>query len=129
MSGIFLTTIGCIAGEKEKTAVSEAEAWLALVDDGKYQDSWKGASGSFRNAVRMMQWDHTMKSVRKPLGKILKRGLKSATYKTSLPGVPDGEYVVVQYSTSFENKKSAIETIIPMVDSDGGWRVSGYFIK
>ena len=47
----------------------------------------------------------------------------------SLPGAPDGEYVVIQYATTFENKKSAIETITPMLDGDGKWRVSGYYIK
>ncbi len=48
---------------------------------------------------------------------------------TSLPGAPDGEYVVISYETSFTNKKSAIETVTPMLDKDGKWRVSGYFIK
>ena len=28
-----------------------------------------------------------------------------------------------------ENKKSGIETVTPMLDNDGQWRVSGYFIK
>jgi hypothetical protein len=46
-----------------------------------------------------------------------------------LPGAPDGEYVVIQFETSFENKKSAIETVTPMIEINGGWRVSGYFIK
>lgn len=27
------------------------------------------------------------------------------------------------------NKKSAIETVTPMMDKDGKWRVSGYYIK
>jgi hypothetical protein len=48
---------------------------------------------------------------------------------TTLPGVPDGEYVVVQFDTSFEKKKTAIETVTPMKEPDGRWRVSGYFIK
>jgi hypothetical protein len=34
-----------------------------------------------------------------------------------------------QFETSFENKKSAVETVIPMMDGDGRWRVSSYFIK
>jgi hypothetical protein len=67
--------------------------------------------------------------VRKPLGKLISRSIKDATHTTSLPGAPDGEYVVIQFQTSFENKKSAIETITPMMDPDGVWRVSGYFIK
>jgi hypothetical protein len=47
----------------------------------------------------------------------------------SLPGAPDGEYVVIQYRTSFENKNDAIETVTPMKDTDGTWRVSGYYVK
>ncbi|MEW6584469.1 MAG: DUF4019 domain-containing protein, partial [Nitrospirota bacterium] len=54
--------------------------------------------------------------------------VKSKKYATSLPGAPDGEYVVIEFETSFENKKSAVETVTPMMDS-GKWRVSGYYIK
>jgi hypothetical protein len=45
------------------------------------------------------------------------------------PGAPDGEYVVIQFETSFEKKKSSIETITPIKEKDGSWRVSGYYIK
>lgn len=34
-----------------------------------------------------------------------------------------------QYDTSFENKRSAVETIVPTLDKDAQWRVSGYFIR
>ncbi|MGB3565135.1 MAG: DUF4019 domain-containing protein, partial [Thermoanaerobaculia bacterium] len=64
-----------------------------------------------------------------PLGKVLSRKVKSKQYATSLPGAPDGEYVVIQFETSFENKTTAIETVTPMKDEDGKWRVSGYFIR
>jgi len=29
----------------------------------------------------------------------------------------------------FANKKAAVETVTPMKDTDGQWRVSGYFIR
>ncbi len=48
---------------------------------------------------------------------------------TSLPGVPDGDYVVIQYEASFENKRSAVETITPVLDEDGAMRVAGYYIR
>ena len=41
----------------------------------------------------------------------------------------DGKYVVIQYDTVFEHKASAVETVTPMPDPDGVWRVSGYFIR
>ncbi len=48
---------------------------------------------------------------------------------TSMPGAPDGEYVIIQFESSFANKKSAVETVTPMKDENGVWRVSGYYIK
>ncbi len=115
--------------DKKESAVSAAEGWLKLVDEGKYTDSWKEAAQYFKGAVSQEQWEQTILSVRKPLGQVNSRKLKANNYTTSLPGVPDGEYVVVQFETSFENKKFAIETITPMMDKDGQWRVSGYYIK
>ncbi len=70
-----------------------------------------------------------MQAARKPLGKLFSRKVLTKVYKSSLPGAPDGEYVVVQFETSFENKKMAIETVTPMLDKDGKWRVSGYYIN
>src|SRR5271165_1099595 len=113
----------------EQLAQQSAESWLALVDTGKYADSWQEAASMFKAAVAKDQWQSMVKSVRDPLGKVMSRKLKSATYTKTLPGAPDGEYVVIQYDTSFEHKASAVETITPMLDKDGKWRVSGYFIK
>ena len=96
---------------------------------GKYSDSWQGAAEYLRNAIHQEQWNRSLQAVRKPLGEVVSRQMKTATYKTSLPGAPDGEYVVIQFDTSFENKKAAIETVTPMMDQDGTWRVSGYYIK
>lgn len=113
----------------EELAQKAAESWLALTDTGKYAESWDEASSRFKAAVTKDKWISMVAPVRDPLGKVLSRTLKSATYKTSLPGAPDGEYVVIQYDTSFEHKQSAIETITPTLDKDGKWRVSGYYIK
>ncbi|MCH8217005.1 MAG: DUF4019 domain-containing protein [Planctomycetes bacterium] len=37
--------------------------------------------------------------------------------------------MVIQYDASFEGKKVATETVTPVLDSDGVWRVSGYNIE
>jgi hypothetical protein len=115
--------------EKEKHAVESAQAWLKLVDEGKYSESWDAAAKYFRDAVSKEDWNKAIRAARNPLGAVKSRELKSKEYRTSLPGAPDGEYVVIQYQTSFENKKSAVETITPMLDKDKKWHVSGYFIK
>jgi len=122
-------TIYAAGFEKEKAAVSSAQKWLGMIDDGKYAESWKDAAELFRDAVTQEQWEQSLQVVRKPLGRLLSRTVKSKSYKTSLPGAPDGEYVVIEFSTSFERKKSAVETVTPMRERDGKWRVSGYYIK
>jgi hypothetical protein len=113
----------------EQLAQQSSNAWLALVDSGKYADSWQEASQLFKAAVTKEKWQDALHTVRDPLGKMLSRKLMSATYKTTLPGAPDGEYVVIQYESTFEHKQAAVETVIPMLDKDGKWRVSGYYIK
>lgn len=115
--------------DKEEFAVAAAESWLKLVDEGNYAESWRAAAQYFKRAVNQEQWEQSIQGVRKPLGRMTSRRLKSKNHTTALPGAPDGEYVVVQFETSFENKESAIETITPMLDKDGQWRVSGYYIK
>jgi hypothetical protein len=130
---VFFVLLSCttvLASEKaEKRALEASHAWLILVDNGQYAESWETAAYFFKNAIAKEKWNQSLNAVRKPLGKVIKRTVKSKQYATSLPGAPDGEYVVIQYQTSFTNKKSSIETITPMLDKDGQWRVSGYYIK
>jgi hypothetical protein len=121
-----------IAGDTaaaEKAAVEAAEAGLKLIDDGKYADSWKESAGFFKKAITQEKWIASLKAVRDPLGKKLSREVLGKKHVTQLPGAPPGEYVIIQFKTSFENKKSAIETYTPMLDKDGKWRMSGYYIK
>ena len=100
-----------------------------MVDEGKYLKSWQHASSYFQNAIDENQWEKTMKAVRQPLGDVISRQAVSQHYTKTLPGAPDGEYVIIQYKTAFLNKPSAIETVTPALDRDGIWRVSGYYIK
>ena len=127
---VLLLSFSAVAQTKpEDAAKQSAQAWLALVDSGKYANSWDEAAQLFKAALTKDQWESALRTVRDPLGKLGTRNLKSANYTKMLPGVPDGEYVVMQYETTFANKGSAVETIVPMLDKDGKWRVSGYFIK
>lgn len=129
--GITLGAVAVMAAEsnKEKAAIASAERWLEVVDKGKYADSWQESSEYFRQAIKSDQWVQAMQAARNPLGKLMQRTMKSASFAASLPGAPPGEYVVVEFNAVFENKKAAIETVTPKMDGDGIWRVSGYMIQ
>jgi hypothetical protein len=114
---------------REDAAETAAITWLGLIDAGHYDDSWTAASALFREKVPKLQWQAAALNARSPMGALKSRTLQSATFKTSLPGAPNGEYVVIQFTSSFENKASAIETVTPMKDPDGVWRVGGYYIR
>lgn len=138
-TGIFVLSVSLVvlaiipgleADQNDGELAAKASAqWLALVDGGKYAESWDESAQLFRGAVTKEKWKESLTAVRKPLGKLISRSVKSKQYTRSLPGAPDGEYVVIQYDTSFENKKSSVETVTPMLDKDGKWRVSGYYIR
>lgn len=126
----FLSTAAVQANDSAiKSATESALGWVSHLDGNQYDATWSTAAAIFKNAVSTSQWKQSISAVREPLGKTLERQVQSATFKTSLPGAPDGQYVVIQFRTRFENKKEAVETIVPMLDKDGQWRVSGYFIR
>jgi hypothetical protein len=126
---LLVSIVSAVAGNAEGDAQKAAEHWLALVDAGKYAESWNATAPFFQRAVPKDDWEMKGKRIRQSFGKLVSRKLKSAHYTKSVPGAPGGEYVILQFDTSFENKKSAVETITPMRDKDGRWRVSGYFVK
>jgi Protein of unknown function (DUF4019) len=115
--------------ETGQLAQQSAEKWLALIDSGEYGESWQEAAELFKSRVTKDQWQNALKTTRLPLGKLQSRKVKSTTETKTLPGAPDGQYVVIRYDSSFEQKQSAVETVTAMMEKDGAWRISGYFIK
>jgi hypothetical protein len=112
-----------------QAAQQAAREWLTLIDNSHFGESWEQAASYFKNAVSRDKWIQDMQSYRHPLGKLLSRSVKSSRFTTSAPGAPDGQYVIIQFNAVFENKRSAVETITPMLDKDNHWRISGYFIR
>ena len=128
---LFLSVSVVAAQEVSKgtAAMTAAEKWLALVDGERYAESWNEASQSFQNAVPQEQWVQSLEAKRKPFGRAVSREMKKMMYKTSVPGGPDGEYMVIQFATSFGKKRAAAETVTTMADKDDNWRVFGYSIR
>ena len=129
---LFVLLAGSLAlgqSKQEQAATTAATQWLQLTDAGDYAASWQEAAPLFKNSITRERWTQALGAARTPLGKVISRKLISARYATSLPGVPDGEYVVIQFETVFANKASAVETVTPTLTKDGAWRVCGYYIR
>jgi hypothetical protein len=129
ISGAVSTVAVPAASEAERRATDAALIWLGLIDNGRYVESWKDASGYFRGAITKKGWEVSLRVERDPLGKVLSRDVQATKEATSLPGAPDGHYVVIQLKTSFAAKASAIETVTFTEERDGTWRAAGYYIR
>ncbi len=115
--------------DADKQAALEAvESWLKLVDAGKYGPSWDAAAKLFQDNVAKSDWKKSVEAARTPLGKTVSRKLIAPRYLTEIPGAPDGEYVIIQFTTEFENKKEAMESLTPLKEN-GEWKVSGYYVQ
>jgi hypothetical protein len=126
-----LLNVGILFAEAaaEKPIVAAAQTWLHEIDSGNYATSWQQASTYFRGAVTERNWMDALNGARRPLGNLVSRKVGKTHSTTSLPGAPDGNYLVMQFTTSFTNKKSAAETVTFMREKDGNWRAAGYYIK
>jgi len=124
-----MAAAGESGGEAVEAAQAAVEAWLAMTDQGQFESSWDAAAPYFQAAVAKSDWQRQLGAVRSPLGAVHSREVASHEYRTSLPGAPDGEYVVFQFNTAFEHKAAAVETVTAMRGAAGDWRVAGYFIK
>ncbi|RJG22538.1 DUF4019 domain-containing protein [Massilia cavernae] len=105
-----------------------AVAWLDLVDSGQYAESWDHAATSFQYAISKPRWSEKVRALRAPLGPVRARRLKWAKYTETLPDLPSGQYVVLEYETRFDNRVSATEKVTPVQDNNGVWKVSSYAI-
>ena len=106
-----------------------ADTWLALVDARNYAASWDLAATFFKDNVTPEQWAVSAGEARRPLGAMRLREIRAARRVSTLPGVPDGDYVVFQFDTIFAGKAAAVETVTFVREDDGLWRAVGYFVR
>lgn len=118
-----------VADSKERAAQLAAENWLALVDAGKYADSWEQAAPLFKEAVTKSDWIEAVSKTKLPLGKLKTRKVKHTQATDKVQGAPAGQYVLLQTEAVFENKAAAKELVTLTFGKDGQWRIVGYFIQ
>ncbi|HPN66257.1 MAG TPA: DUF4019 domain-containing protein [Candidatus Omnitrophota bacterium] len=125
---VALGTGLCFAASPEKKAKSAANNWLELIDNKDYAQSYDKAASFFKANINKSDWVQSCGSLRDMLGKAEYRKLVSISRESRMEGAPDGEYVILVYETDFKKKANAQEIVVPMLDKDGKWRISGYHV-
>ncbi len=108
---------------------SSARAWLGLIDSGKYKESWENASSLFKEKASEAVWVKSITAIRTPRGAMNARYIATAGSMKSLSGLPDRDYVVLQFYTTFAEKGLALETITLTKAQGDAWQIVAYEIK
>ena len=113
---------------------ADDKPWLAIVDSGKYAESWETAAACFQNNISKEEWVAQLEKVRRPLGKVISRKLRSITYSysrkmRSLKDAAVGTRLETKFNTSFDGLLAAVETSTCSKQPDGSWRITGYHIR
>ncbi|WP_176365222.1 DUF4019 domain-containing protein [Pseudoalteromonas ulvae] len=122
--GVLLVLPLMLKAEVDKLAVTD---WLTAIDDGLYQQSWLTSSGYLQSQVPENIWVSSLSSARSQFGSIVSRELIDSKTLSDLPKVPQGDYTVMIYRTTF-TKGTATETVTFMQTEDD-WKAAGYYIK
>ncbi len=113
---------------EEQAAERQALGFLGYLDHGRFADSYAYTGMLIRAQLDRDAYAKQLEKARAGVGALLSRELINATYTTTLPGAPEGQYVVLNYGASFANRQQAEETVT-LAFAKGYWRVSGYYIK
>jgi Protein of unknown function (DUF4019) len=113
---------------EEQAAQRQALGFLGYLDHGRYADSYAYTGMLIRSQLDRDAFSTQVEKTRAGTGTIQSRDLTDATYTTSLPEAPEGQYVVLHYHASFANRPDTVETLT-LAFAKGYWRVSGYYIK
>ena len=128
---LFFSTIAISADEENILNKTEgsARSWLELIDKGKYKESWRASSTLFKEKISESEWIKYIIGIRIPLGLVNARYLAAAGSKKTLPGFPVGNYVILQFYTTFTVKELVLETLSLVEFPNGIWKVVEYTIE
>jgi len=100
--------------------VTAARAFLSLIEQKRWEDSYAATGSSFRKLNTLQVWAQVSEDVHARYGSTVSRTLLS---QQNLPAPPAG-YEVVKFRTVYANKQQAVETVT-LDREDGKWVVVG----
>jgi hypothetical protein len=118
--------------ESDEEMIAAAHQVLALIDAGRAEEIWEGASPSVRRIVPRAEFLMQVEADRARLGAPISRGELALSRERYVAGgrVPQGEYVNIAFPTRFTNTDAPVRELVSFrLDEDRVWRVSGYSLR
>ncbi len=118
----------------EQEAVSQVtvvgDAWIKLLDAGKYGDAWEQFDEEFKKAAPKEAWCQQIGIIRGGLGPVVSRSVDHGKFKQKIDDRAKdfGQFVTVDYDTAFQKEPNGIEQFTAMRAKDGTWHPRGYYL-
>jgi hypothetical protein len=109
------------------TARPVVDRWLALLDEGKFEDAYRSTYPGFRMRYQEGDFIRLARDVRLPLGRAMERN-EVGQNSTDAPIGDRGHYRVYMFLTRFQGASEPIEEYVYLFakDSASGWLTAGY---
>jgi DNA-binding CsgD family transcriptional regulator len=101
-------------------AARAAEDFLALVDEGRWAESYAATGAQFRQLNTLERWTEVSEQVRPPLGKTLTRDIVGNEF---VPAPPQG-YQLIKFRSTYANGTQQTESV-SLAWEEGAWKVAG----
>jgi len=114
------------ANDPINNALPAAKAWLALIDAGKYDESYDVAGqGLYQKVSNKREWETALKIIRGAWGNVQNRKESQHLYQPNGIVGLNGECMAIAFDTNTEKQGGVVEMVI-MRFEDGKWRGVGY---
>ncbi len=105
-----------------------ARAWIRHIDGGDPGTAWDASSDLMKAGTAKADWEKAVKPL-SVFGKVKSRTPTSIVFAVKMPGMPDGQYAIINYDTAFSGKEKTVESVILRRETDGLWLGVGYRVQ
>lgn len=115
LTSIFLAALVLPSAASPLTqtqAENQARLFLQMLDNGLLDSAWQEMSSLFQILSDQADWKLRQQVLRTAYGTLFSRELKNVSYRATFSQSPDGQYVVILFQSSYQNKAESRETVV-----------------
>lgn len=115
LAGVFLLSCVASAGAvalAQDQIDTKARSYLGQIDANHYDQAWTFMAPLFKDLNSQSLWQNRHQVLRDAYGPLVSRLFHRISYRQSYSNSPDGQYVIIQFKSIFQNKATATETVV-----------------
>lgn len=130
---LILFSFSAVAQDEQDVIINSSQQWLALLDEGQYQESWEASGALMQQAVSADQWQQAIENVHEQLTMLTgsavdltQRELVEVAELEDQANLPEGDYRTLQYRVVHGDYVFA--EVVTVQLENGQWKTVGYFV-